>query len=443
MLSLIDQEEPRPKLLLRALATLLRGGVRAEELGPLMARADPIELARLFYMIEWFDGRGLLCKSVEDRRGFHVAMVEPVGARRLPEAPLTDDTMLALSPYALAARCGETMVLEAATGTARILLVEPKCLWLFGLLAAPTSAADVIAKADTALGRAAVMALLGSAVGAGIVELLDAQTGNSPAANASDQGWVLHDLLFHARSREGWNTAPCGATYRFRGQTAPSPALKQLSSERAVALPASALVAGSESFLAVLERRRSLREGEGPMTLQALGDLLYHAARVRNISVGPDGGEITDRPYPSAGASYELEIHVVVGRCAGLDPGIYTHDPANHRLVFPTGTANGAQFLEDARIACGATAVPDVLLVITSRFRRLAWKYESIAYALALKNAGVLLQTLCLTAAALDLAACPVGNGDGPAFCAATGLDYFEESPVAELSLYGFRSVKA
>jgi SagB-type dehydrogenase family enzyme len=77
------------------------------------------------------------------------------------------------------------------------------------------------------------------------------------------------------------------------------------------------------------------------------------------------------------------------------------------------------------------------LLVVTARFHRVAWKYQSIAYSLILKNAGVLLQTLALTATALNLAACPLGNGDGRKFCSAAGLEYVEESPVAEFMISG------
>ena len=36
------------------------------------------------------------------------------------------------------------------------------------------------------------------------------------------------------------------------------------------------------------------------------------------------------RPYPSAGASYELELYLAVDHCDGLDRGFYHHDAGTH-----------------------------------------------------------------------------------------------------------------
>ena len=42
----------------------------------------------------------------------------------------------------------------------------------------------------------------------------------------------------------------------------------------------------------------------------------------------------------------------------------------------------------------GAPAAPQILITIAARFRRISSKYSSIAYALILKDVGVLTQTL-------------------------------------------------
>ena len=72
------------------------------------------------------------------------------------------------------------------------------------------------------------------------------------------------------------------------------------------------------------------------------------------------------------------------------------------------------------------------MLLITARFGRVMWKYESMAYALVLKHVGVLYQTLYLTATAMGLAPCALGGGNSDAFCAAAGADYYEETTVGE-----------
>jgi SagB-type dehydrogenase family enzyme len=68
-----------------------------------------------------------------------------------------------------------------------------------------------------------------------------------------------------------------------------------------------------------------------------------------------------------------------------------------------------------------------------------AWKYESIAYELVLKDVGVALQTMYLAATAMGLAPCAIGTGDSDLFAQASGIDFYEESTVGEFAL-GSRS---
>ena len=52
-----------------------------------------------------------------------------------------------------------------------------------------------------------------------------------------------------------------------------------------------------------------------------------------------------------------------------------------------------------------------------------------------LKNVGVLMQTMYLTATAMGLAGCAVGSGDADVFAAATGLDPDDQPSVGEFCL--------
>jgi SagB-type dehydrogenase family enzyme len=75
------------------------------------------------------------------------------------------------------------------------------------------------------------------------------------------------------------------------------------------------------------------------------------------------------------------------------------------------------------------------LIILTARFQRLMWKYQSLAYALILKHVGVLYQTMYLVATAMGLAPCAVGGGNSDLFAQATGLDYYTETSVGEFLL--------
>ena len=79
---------------------------------------------------------------------------------------------------------------------------------------------------------------------------------------------------------------------------------------------------------------------ERPITLAELARFLDGTARVQSrwnskLDLG-DGGPMVEyaaRPYPSAGASYELELYLAVDKCEGLARGFYHYDAGAHALV--------------------------------------------------------------------------------------------------------------
>jgi SagB-type dehydrogenase family enzyme len=183
---------------------------------------------------------------------------------------------------------------------------------------------------------------------------------------------------------------------------------------------------------AVQAARRSVRErAPAQLPLADLGEFLFRVGRAEDLwHVG--SMDFVARPYPSAGSLYELELYLVAGDCEGLAPGLYHYEAAHHRLA-RAGAADA--LLPDAAAAMGVEDLPQALVVIAARFPRIAWKYGTLAYSLMLKDVGVLLQTMYLSAAAMGLGACALGAGDAAVFAAASGLDPEHETSVGELSL--------
>jgi SagB-type dehydrogenase family enzyme len=196
----------------------------------------------------------------------------------------------------------------------------------------------------------------------------------------------------------------------------------------------------------VQERRRSARDFDAghPITDRQLGEFLFRVARVKDswqTEVATDGGPVrmdfASRPYPAGGSLYELEVYAAVNLCANLPPGLYHYDPSGHRLTGLCGRSTEVgSLLRDAAWSAG---VPEdnlqVLLILAARFPRVAWKYESIAYALTLKHVGVVLQTMYLAATAMGLGPCALGGGDADLFARAAGTDYLAETSVGEFLL--------
>ena len=189
------------------------------------------------------------------------------------------------------------------------------------------------------------------------------------------------------------------------------------------------------------EGRRSVRHyGPDPITLDQLGEFLYRVGRVRAV-FGPDAAhampyEAVDRPYPTGGAAGDLEMYVTAHRVAGLARASYHYDAAGHRLV-PVCTDGTLvdTLLRGAAVSTGGSPTPDVLLTFTSRFGRLTWKYDGMAYAATLKHVGVAYQTCYLVATAMRLAPCGLGSGDAQLSARVFNLDWHLESSVGEFTL--------
>ena len=277
---------------------------------------------------------------------------------------------------------------------------------------------------------------------------LDAAAARDEPRRTALAQWEFHDLLLHAHHRGGWHRDPIGAMFPFIDEIAPLPATRPPWPGERIPLDRAPDDSGRKSFVEVLERRRSERSYDEarPISLRDLGALLDRAARIRSrdtVQVGNFLGrtspfEISRRPYPNGGASYELEIYPVVDRCDGLESGLYHYDPAEHALTRISGrTPEIERFVADAKVATAGMADPQIVLALAARFARVMWKYKAISYGVILRNTGALYQTLYLAATELGLSPCGLGCGDSELFARVTGLDPVVEGTVGDFILGG------
>jgi oxazoline/thiazoline dehydrogenase len=252
------------------------------------------------------------------------------------------------------------------------------------------------------------------------------------------------DLFLHNRSRPDLTSEAVGGTFRHAGVLPPLPAIRLDWTGRQVPLPRpdlNRLLRTDLPLAAAMERRRSRREwADRPLTVEALGEFLYRVFRVKGFMPRdpeqPRSYEATLRPIPSAGGAHDLEVYVAAGRVSGTGRGFFHYHPVRHVLTEVTGAAYPvAAMLHVARASAECPVEPPALIVLSSRFGRLAWKYEGLAYALTLKNVGVAYAAMYLVATAMGLAACALGAGDSAAFGTATGTKPYVESPVGEFMI--------
>lgn len=350
-----------------------------------------------------------------------------------------------LSKFALLRTHAGTLVLESPLARHRALLRDPVSRALVSALGTPGTAAELAEEFAEELPEPVLTDLLAHLVGAGFAELGMVRDGSPVFPSDTDpvlRQWDFHDLLSHSRSRTGRFDQPFGGVFPYRGEIEPRPAVKPLPQGPAIPLyrPAlAAVLARDPALTTVLEGRTSVRQyAEHPLTAEQLGEFLFRTARVRAV-YGPSEATpyaATTRPYPCGGAAYELELYLTVRRCAGVEPGIYYYDPLGHQLVLVNGEVTDREaMLHTASVATGMQANPDVLITMTSRFQRLSWKYRAIAYAVTLRHAGVLYQTMYLVATAMGLAPCGLGSGNADLAARAFGLDYLSESSVGDFIL--------
>jgi SagB-type dehydrogenase family enzyme len=258
--------------------------------------------------------------------------------------------------------------------------------------------------------------------------------------------------VFHTRSTGGRHANPMGGVYRYAGAMAPKPAVRPRWPGKAIDLGAFSAGRPPSPLAKLLRERHSTRtfDDQHPVALAELAQFLDGAARVLSVWTPPpsqegeedshdfDTGpqaEIAPRPYPSAGSSYELELYLAVDKCEGLGRGFYHYDAGGHTLVpIDAGSDDLDALLGEAAFAMDAMAAPQVLITIAARFGRVSWKYSSIAYSLILKDTGVLLQTLYLTATEMGLGGCATGITNIDLFARMTGMDFHVESPVGQFA---------
>jgi SagB-type dehydrogenase family enzyme len=400
-------------------------------------------LAEWYYRLQGVAGRGLVVWSAW-ADGTRLATLVPIS--RLFEVPFPPHRggaeVVVLSRFAYLRRVGRTAALESPLSHARVLLNDPRSAALIAALVIPRTR-EAAASAASALPGEAGAVLLRLLDGAGMLQAF--ASDGTEAEPASLRTWEFHDLLFHTRSREGRTDALHGGTCRVLPE---APSLEEHGAASQIPLPRPDLACRERDdppLALVLRQRRSMREfGPRPIAINQLAELLYRVARVtdrRELELTTPRGPVhvvsAARPYPSGGALYELEFYAAVHSCDGLQRGLYGYNGEAHALH---RLATRAPDLEDLLVGAARSAAIDseslqVLIILTARFARIAWKYESIAYSLILKHVGVVYQTMYLVATSLGLAACALGCGDSDAFSRAAGTDYYRETSVGEFLL--------
>ncbi len=406
-------------------------------------RGNEDEPGGVWSCLEKISRLGCLFWSIE-AQGLELAKLQTIGLGFAPHlTQIERDQRFLASRFAYSRSLNRKSVLETPINPVRVELSH----WLSGAVWQQISQpftypelSAVIPGSDPEL----VRMLLQLFLAAGVIQPLEDSAVTSGALDEALKQWEFHDLLFHSRSRAGRHDQPLGDTFPFWPKIPPLPACKPPFRGEIIELYKPDMEQLSEEdypFTLILEERRSILDyGPQSITLQQIGEFLYRTARAKRVKpINEAVGamyETSTRPYPGVGSCYELEVYLTVAECAGLNNGLYYFDPQHHTLTKVCGeNQHTVLILKQAAHVADISCNPQVVITLTARFSRVAWKYSSIAYSLILKDVGVLFQTMYLVATAMDLSPCALDSGHADLLCEAAGLDYWQESAVGEFML--------
>jgi SagB-type dehydrogenase family enzyme len=172
--------------------------------------------------------------------------------------------------------------------------------------------------------------------------------------------------------------------------------------ETPIKLP-SPITHGKLSLEQAISKRRSVRRfKDESLTLEQLSQLLWSAQGITGT-----GGK---RAVPSAGATYPLEIFIVIGEhgVQGLVTGIYHYDVGNHSLsLLQIGDLR--QKLADSALGQSSIARCPVDMVICAIHPRTAYRYGRRGERYVCMEVGHVGQNVSLQAVALGLGTVMVG----------------------------------
>src|SRR5437879_3572672 len=144
--------------------------------------------------------------------------------------------------------------------------------------------------------------------------------------------------------------------------------------------------------------------GTGPsLDRTTLARLFYFSAGVLRRSTYP-GGEIFYRAAACTGALYHVDLYLVCGPLADLDPGVYHFGPHDFALRRLRAGDHRATVVRATGHEPAVAAAP-ALVLFTTTFWRNSWKYQARAYRHAFWDSGTILANLLALAAAVDLPA--------------------------------------
>lgn len=157
---------------------------------------------------------------------------------------------------------------------------------------------------------------------------------------------------------------------------------------------------------ALLQRKSVRNYTDAPLSLAEISQILWSAQRINIRDDGKKG-----RTAPSAGALYPLKIYLTVNNVTGLEPGVYSFIPEEHKLSRVIAGNVGIQLKEAAQNQPWVLKAP-INIVIGAIYERTTGKYGDKGIKFVHMEVGHVGQNIYLQVISLGLGTLVVGAFD-------------------------------
>lgn len=176
----------------------------------------------------------------------------------------------------------------------------------------------------------------------------------------------------------------------------------EIEKERKMIKLPSPVLKGTMSVEEAIYKRRSVRRyGERALNINELSQLLFAAYGITDTLRG-------FRSAPSAGATYPMEIYVVVGDVVGLEKGLYHYIPEEHTIEL-VRKGDLREELAKAALNQGMILKAPISIVIASENRRTTSVYGERGIRYIHMEVGHIGQNIYLECEALGLGTVAIG----------------------------------
>lgn len=124
-----------------------------------------------------------------------------------------------------------------------------------------------------------------------------------------------------------------GCMNKNKPQEEGKPLVKSDSSQFSYSMP-SPVLGGTVSVEEALSKRRSHRSFiDEKISAEDISQILWAAYGITKPLPERPGMKGGLRTAPSAGATYPLQLYVLIGKVSGIEPGVYKYVPQGHRII--------------------------------------------------------------------------------------------------------------